>query len=66
MDSPNILISRVPPTAHSDLLRLDHLVTQLTKVEVLAVPSNPGLTPDIAPPAREDKTKSLEKWMGFG
>lgn len=65
MDSPNVLISRVVPPAHSDLARLNHLVNQLTEVTT-TLPPNLGLKPEIAPPVREDKTKSLEKWMGFG
>lgn len=67
MDTPGVLISRVIPAPHSDLIRLDQLVTKLITENVISPPPpNPGLKPEIAPPVREDKAKSLEKWMGFG
>ncbi len=67
MDSPNVIISRVIPPAHSDLERLDQVVTKLIANTTPPAPaSNPGLKQETAPIRREDQAKSLEKWMGFG
>lgn len=67
MDSPNVIISRVMPAAHADLDRLDRLVTKLISEALPTFPaSNPGLKTESPPVVNEDKTKSLEKWMGFG
>jgi hypothetical protein len=64
MDTPGVIISRVMPTAHNDLQKLDQLVTELVR-DVEPSASNPGLKTPAAP-QNEDQAKSLTKWMGFG